>query len=336
MIFWHSYSPYINEISDSNLIPSILLNTVTNNTNLVFMLISGYFGIHLHLEKLIKLDLEIIFYDVVYLFLFGAIGIKAIIFAFMPLTFKSHWFITYYFVIALLSGFLNMIPEKLPRKSFRNLLLLLIFFFYALPTIFYKEIIEDTGKGVVCMAIMYLVGRYIRLYHGETSFRKSRLALLFTGTTLLIVVLNFTMCKINGIYMGPYCRDNSFFILITAVSLFLLFREMPFCSSVVNHLSVNAVILYCIEGYVRSIFNRFIDLSPYTDSLMFNGIVFVYAVAVFTTCIVINEIRRLLFNKADSALAAFLMRGVNALTPAATRGYDKIHSIACSFLGKTE
>ncbi len=61
VVFWHSMGPYLNDISGLNLADSVFINAFTNNTNLIFMLISGYFGMHFHLEKLIRLDLCIIF-----------------------------------------------------------------------------------------------------------------------------------------------------------------------------------------------------------------------------------------------------------------------------------
>lgn len=146
VVFWHSIGPYTNDLSTGNLVGSSFVNTLTNNTNLLFMMVSGYFGIRFNLEKLIKLDIAIIFYDLLHLFLFGEFGIKSLIIACMPITFKSHWFISYYFVITILSSFLNKIPEQLDRRSFRNLILLLLFLFYVIPTVFFYEIIEDARK----------------------------------------------------------------------------------------------------------------------------------------------------------------------------------------------
>lgn len=68
VVFWHSIGPYTNDLSTGNLVGSSFVNTLTNNTNLLFMMVSGYFGIRFNLEKLIKLDIAIIFYDLLHLF----------------------------------------------------------------------------------------------------------------------------------------------------------------------------------------------------------------------------------------------------------------------------
>ena len=334
VVFWHSIGPYTNDLSTGNLVGSSFVNTLTNNTNLLFMMVSGYFGIRFNLEKLIKLDIAIIFYDLLHLFLFGEFGIKSLIIACMPITFKSHWFISYYFVITILSGFLNKIPEQLDRKSFRNLILLLLFLFYVIPTVFFYEIIEDAGKGVVCMTIMYLIGRYIRLHLNDLSFSQKKLAAVFFSVSILATVLNIILSLKKGVFTGMYCRDNSILIAVTAISFFLFFREMNFSSRIINHLSGDVVILYCIEGYARKFFWRYFDLAPYTKSPYFIGIVFVFAVVVFLFCILLNELRRLLFDRIDGALAALIMKPVNACTPALINGYRRAHDGMVQFLRK--
>lgn len=336
VVLWHSFGPYINGMTGGNLVATSIIHFMSNNTNLLFMLLSGYFGIHFALDKLIKLDLAIIFYDVVYFFLFTEFSLKGLIVACMPIIFKSHWFITYYFVIAFLSPFLNKIPEKLSRESFRNLLLLLLLLFYVIPTVFFSEIIEDTGKGVVCMSIMYLIGRYIHLYYKEQHFRRSRLAIVYFSATLLASLLNLTLTKLQGTYMSMYVRDNSIFIVISSICLFLFFREFHFSNRFINHLVPNVVILYCIEGYGRHLFARFIDLSVYENSPFFLFAILGFALTVLFGCLLVNELRRLLFDRVDTALTALIMKFVNAVSPLLKHAYEKIHARALSFITKSK
>lgn len=334
VVLWHSFGPYINDMTGGNLIATSFIHAMTNNTNLLFMLLSGYFGIRFAPDKLIKLDLAIIFYDVVYLFLFGGFSIKGLITACMPIIFKTHWFITYYFVIAFISPFLNKIPEHLNRESLRNLLLLLLFLFYVIPTAFFSEIVEDTGKGVVCMSIMYLIGRYIQLYYKERYFRRSRLAMIYFGAMAIATVLNLVLTKIQGVYMSMYVRDNSVFVATASIAMFLFFREMNFSNRFIDHLVPNVVILYCIEGYGRHILANYINLSLYKDSPFFLLIILGFALIVLAGCMLVNELRRLLLDRVDNAITGFIMKFVNSFTPVVKSGYKKAHALAVSFLGR--
>lgn len=334
VVFWHSLGPYLNDITGLNLADAVMINAFTNNTNLIFMMISGYFGMRFSLEKLIKLDLCIIFYDLLFMFLTGNFGLKTLLTCFMPITFENHWFVTCYFVIALFSGFLNKIPERLDRTSFRNLLLLLLFVFYVIPTVFFHELVEDTGKGVVCMTIMYLVGRYLRLYYSEKHFRKSRLGVVFFTTTLVAATLNYILTSVKGVFMGMYCRDNSIFVVVTAVCLFLFFRELHFTVKPINHLAQSVVFIYCIEGYMRQIFNRFTDLGSHVDDWYFVGEVLIYALSVLFACLLLHEVRHLLLDRFDGFLARKITQVINYFTPGAKRAYAKLHDGVLAVISK--
>lgn len=303
VVYWHSIGPFLDDMASFNLFPAAIINSMCNNTNTLFMLLSGYFGIRLNLEKLIKLDLAIIFYDILNLILINGITAKALISSCMPIIFKNHWFLSCYFAIAILSPFLNKIPEKLERKTFRNLLLVLILIFYLIPTVFFSELIEDGGKGIVCMCIVYLVGRYIKLYYQDISFRKAPLFLFWIFCIVFSAVLNTIHSIFSGVFMGMYCRDNSIFMLFASASFLLIFREIHFTSQFINKITPNIVILYCIEGYVRAFVSRYFNLGDYSYSPYFIGVVFIYSIAIIVLCLLINEFRVLLLGKVDSFLA---------------------------------
>ncbi len=333
VVAWHTIGPYVNDMTGGNLVATSFIHAISNNTNLLFMLLSGYFGIRFKLDKLIKLDIAIIFYDLLNLFLFTGFSVKGLVTACMPVIFKTHWFVSCYFVIAFLSPFLNKIPEKLSREKFRALLLLLLLLFYIVPTVFFSEIIEDTGKGVVCMSIMYLVGRYLFLYYKDVHFKRSRLALVCLGSMLLSSALNLVLTRLQGVYMSMFVRDNSILVVVAAVSFFLFFREMHFSNRLINHLVPNVVILYCIEGYGRHILANFIDVSRYQGGPLFLPVLLGFAALVLVGCILVNELRRLILGPVDDMLTNFIMKLIQKITPAIRNFGQKLHALALSFLG---
>ncbi len=46
--------------------------------------------------------------------------------------------------------------------------------FSGITTFFFFDITQDGGKGIVNMVLLYLIGRYIRLYGEEKEDRKSK------------------------------------------------------------------------------------------------------------------------------------------------------------------
>lgn len=332
VVFWHALNPYLDQLSFSNMALCDLVISMANKTNPLFMLLSGYFGIKLNIEKLLKLDLAIIFYDLLYLIFFGDIGVKSLLTALMPITFKAHWFLTYYFVIALLSGFLNQISEKLDRATFRNLLLSLITLFYIIPTFLMTEVIEDSGKGVVCMSIVYLVGRYIRKYYSDVSFKKSHLAIVYVACILIPTVMNLGLISAKGVFMSMYSRDNSIFMLVEAIVFFLFFREMHFTNRLINRLAPNVVILYCIDGYARELATPLFNLADYATHPSFVLIAFVYSIIMIVALLLISELRTLLFDRVDSFIAAKVAKLIQTVSKPAVRFAGAIKEKALAFL----
>lgn len=51
------------------------------------------------------------------------------------------------------------------------------FLFSVLPTLFYFELVPDNGKGLVQMIMVYMIGRYIRMYKDILLPRKNAVLL---------------------------------------------------------------------------------------------------------------------------------------------------------------
>lgn len=323
IIFMHAFGPLNDSLTGFNREISIFINAVFNTGVTCFVLISGYFGIRFDLSKLIRLDLTVIFYTVCGTLLAGDIGIKSLILACIPILSKRYWFLSCYFALCFLSVFLNQLAEKVSRKTLVSLILLLLFLFSFLPTFFYYELIPDGGKGIVQMVIAYLIGRYLRLYL-TAPLRKKRLLLLFSVCTLAIFAGNSLLSVLKGVQMGLFCRDNSLLIIASSTLLLLLFRELHFESSVINHLSGNVMPLYVFESFVRLlVLDRFIDLSLYTESPLLILYVAGYVLCTVAICMAVNELRRLTVARLDDIITSPVMKLYRTASPAAQRLYKK-------------
>ena len=112
--------------------------------------------------------------------------------------------------------------EKLKEQELQIFIIVSLVIFSIFPTIFYFEIVQDSGKGIVQMVLLYIIGRYIRLYKNFPIARwKCLLALLF------LWVIN-TISIMYPIHLGgithSLCRDNSITNLAMTIILFYLFK----------------------------------------------------------------------------------------------------------------
>lgn len=153
----------------SNFLRSIFMIAVN-----VFVLISGYFGIKLKWRKLFKLESKVLIYTYISIILgllFGIyhFSIKTDIKLLFPLLTKQYWFITVYFVLCLLSPYLNKFLKIVSKKELESLLLILILIFYGIATFCYainaNQIVPDAGYGIINFISLYYLGYYIRNYY---------------------------------------------------------------------------------------------------------------------------------------------------------------------------
>lgn len=112
---------------------------------------------------------------------------------------------------------------------------ILVFLFYLLPTCFYYQIMEDSGKGLVNMITVYLIGRYLRIY--PIKLNRKTWGVLWATAFVLTFGLNMALSLLVGSVKLPFARDNSILILIQAVAAFHIFANTTFVSKAINKLA---------------------------------------------------------------------------------------------------
>ena len=182
ILMMHTFGGIDTSVSFFNTEIHVLVNSIFNMGVTCFILLSGYFGIRFDFKKLIRLDLMIIFFTIFGTIAVGNLGIKALIKSCIPVISRYYWFISCYFFLCFLTPFLNQIPEKLSKENFEKLLAVLLLLFSVIPTFGFFEIMQDGGKGLVHMVMIYLLGRYLALYHN----RSHNTGRLFLGLFLSI------------------------------------------------------------------------------------------------------------------------------------------------------
>ena len=106
----------------------------------------------------------------------GAALLEQLVKSCLPFITRKYWFYSCYICLLLFSGYLQKMIEYLKKEEFQRLLLLLLILFSVLPTFFYFELIPDNGKGLVQMIMVYMIGRYIRMYRDINLPKKSRIS----------------------------------------------------------------------------------------------------------------------------------------------------------------
>lgn len=241
------------------------MNSVCNIGVACFILISGYFGIKFRWQKLLKLEVMVIFYSVILvgisIRLFpdtmqGADLLEALAKAVLPVITRAHWFYSCYICLAFLSPYLNSFIEKTEKKVFEKLLLTLLVFFSLFPTLFYFEIMVDTGKGLVNMIMLYLVGRWIRLY-GDVRLKKWKCFLAFLFLWFVNYCSSLYIPDIGPIH-HTFTKDNSLTNIMMAVLLIYIFKELNFQSKAVNLAAKHVFSVFILNDMVLRIVHTYV------------------------------------------------------------------------------
>ena len=130
----------------------------------LFILISGYFLINtktVKINKLVKLWLQIFFYAITIFLVFVLTGketfeIKEIVKSILPIIFSQWWFASAYFVLFLLSPYINILLKSFNKKQYTAFLALLLGCWCIIPTI--------TGQAFESNSLLWFCLFDFRLY----------------------------------------------------------------------------------------------------------------------------------------------------------------------------
>lgn len=334
IVLMHANGDFLNSCKGANLIYSELINGIFNAGVSIFVLISGYFGIRSTKRKIIKLELDIIFYSVlsslVMCIINGNISVTQLAKSFIPVSTGKYWFMTGYMILLVFSKYINQIVEQLDKKKLEKLLLLMFAVFSVIPTFLYFHVMKDDGKGIMNMLLLYLTGAYIRKY-GKDHYKKSALIIgwfvAFSLSFIANTALSFLMGGVGA--KSPFSRDCSLFIIFEAVMVLLFFRELKLKSNKINNFAKHVVAVYMFERAVRALcLNYVFDYTVYADKFYWAFIEVIAVLIVIAICFVFDKVKVICLQNLEEKLTSLLENFWNVLS-------IKAGNLLCGFVKKS-
>lgn len=283
IILWHilMHGNVINNANNqalANLLSFIMCILIVHVNS--YVLIFGYFQSKskFKLSKALKLFLQVVFYSLGILFL--AIKLKWItnytivtfIENILPSSFANYWFINAYIIVYIFSDYLNMFINRLSRKEYKNLLILLFIMLSIMPYLSGLKFLNNNGYSYINFIFLYFIGGYLRRYSLKESYHFKnmsingyRLFLIFTFFSMAIInyLINYYAFSINGLSnLSNFISDritvssvsySSPFVIIQTVAFFELFKSINIKSRIINLLSANVFGIYLFHDheYIR-------------------------------------------------------------------------------------
>ena len=268
----------------------------------VFFLISGYFGIHFKIKRLVSLIFELYFYSII-LNLAGIISgvtpvslhsIKSIVFPFW-----SYWFIYAYVLVYAASPLINTGLDMLEKKQAKVMFVFFGLIFCIVAFIGDGVVSIHSGYTFLFSVFSYITGRMMSKYQilAPRNGRQGILAwmtasLITAGGAVVFIILG------KGSFAWHMFAYNSPFVFLASVFFIWIFIKLPQGSYKwdITKVSSHILAVYLIHssndfvGSFRGIPQQI--LMEKTDNLLilFTFLV-VYAILIFSLCILIDMIR---------------------------------------------
>lgn len=261
----------------------------------VFILISGYFGIHWKVKSFFNLFFQVLFYSFgIYIVCcwLGVVSFNKIDFIKCAgATFNSWVFIARYFALYFISPCLNSFAEK---TSSRSLFLFIFIYFIAENFIFYD-------RGVSNFFLMYLIGRFLKKANAVHTM-KIRVVQCYWIVTLIItifayllnVLMNYDAVKMTTSFIAY--SYSAPLVILQAISIFIFFGHLKINSKLINWLAASCLSIFLIHMHPAVVSSN-ISYFSFTKDLyglpIINHIfiLFLLFICVFFGSIIIDKFR---------------------------------------------
>ena len=149
------------------------------------------------------------------------------------------------------------------------------------------------------MLCLYLLGGFINRYNIVKLISKKILYIVFILTFSFIFIVDTILSYVTGgvgIHI-PLARDCSVFLLIEAVTIFLLFLKFNFTSTKINKFAKYTLSVYLFESCVRMIAVKYIfDYFVFSKYWFWFLVNILISLIIVVICVLFDSVRAKIFD----------------------------------------
>lgn len=278
----------------------------------VYIIISGYFGIKLKPKSILNFIFMILFWKIIINIGFIIAGCSGLIdnhlgignFLQFCIPGYDDWFVMSYLILLFLAPILNAFVEKSSTKA--------LWIFVAAYIVGAQIIFSWLLSAWIAYKAGFSTLSFIGLYMLGAAFRRSAcgvikhpLFIYFSVSIIVGVAMFFVryiwadgfIYRICSLRFGAY---NGLFVLIASAMLFLSFKRLKLQSRTINYIAASsfAVYLFHMHPLMRRVYAAICNyLFVNYGTFAYIGLISAFIIAVFFFSVVMDLVRRWLWNK---------------------------------------
>lgn len=255
IVLMHQFGPYLQDAAGFEILFGVVEMSLFNCAVSIFALISGYFGIRADKKKAIRFVLQVVLWSLLSCCITSAIrhelSLGDALRSILPITSRTYWYATDYFLLLMLSPWINRLVDRMTDAERIRILAALLVIAYVIPTVFQRNFDGQNGKSLLSIVTMYVAGRTLAL--NKVRFQKRKSLCVFSTTLLMTIALNYLGTELfnsagsTGVH-NPFAKDNSPFVFLMSVSIFMCFLTLRLHSSAINKAARSVFPIYLFSG----------------------------------------------------------------------------------------
>lgn len=251
----------------------------------IFVLISGWFGIHPTLKGLATFIFQVTFFAIICFNIALALGLTnvsdgGILYYFLGL--RGDWFTKAYLLLYLLSPVLNNYIASASKKAL-GFVIIGFFFFQTLWGWYFGvcDFFKD-GYSTISFVGLYLLAAYSRRYLSSISVQWLIICIL--GCICINTVCSYTWDPMGDAWTFLLMNYINPIVILQSWAIVVLFSRINLHSPIVNWIAISSYAIYLTHknhfffdsfcDYSRHIFSNYSGFSIWGVSLLFIAIVF--------------------------------------------------------------
>ena len=271
----------------------------------VFVLITGYFSVIPKKTSLINLAFICLFWMLIKIICRSNLDYEINFTHYFFIT-SSNWFIPCYIGLLFMAPILNAFCDKASKKQLLGGVISLIIiqvWFDLLPPYPNLRLGSHEGYSFFSFAVLYLLGRALRLYGIPKLIKKTNLLayLLLSLPTAWFATETKQIDNILFAYNSPL-------VIASAVCFFAFFVNLNFESRSINHIAKSILaVLLGHTAIMRTFNDQFRYIFHQYSGLELVGLWIFSIVLVFFACIGLDQIRLLIYKP----IRSYLKKNIN-------------------------